>query len=77
MSNRPYKDLTRAAIAVASNDQERSRIMKLVKENPPASIAMALHQQRSEIAQDVQALNLELHIRNTPDLIREFGPGAD
>lgn len=36
-----------------------------------------LQDRRGDIARRVQELQLELHIRDTPDLVAEFGPGAD
>ncbi|MDR6507753.1 hypothetical protein [Arthrobacter oryzae] len=34
-------------------------------------------QMLTELAKDDQALEFELHIRNTPELVQQFGPGAD
>lgn len=36
-----------------------------------------LQDRRGEIARRVQQLQLELHIRDTPDLTADLGPGAD
>ena len=33
--------------------------------------------QSSELWQRVQALQFELHLRDTPDFVAKFGPGAD
>ena len=29
------------------------------------------------LLKEVQEINFELHVRNTPELVAEFGPGAD
>jgi hypothetical protein len=35
------------------------------------------HRHRSALAQEIQAIQLEFHLRDTPALVEEFGPGVD
>lgn len=35
------------------------------------------HRHRTQLAQEIQDINVELHIRDTPALAQEFGPGID
>ncbi|MGC4804193.1 hypothetical protein [Micromonospora sp. DT233] len=38
---------------------------------------LELARTRNKLAKTVQDLNFELHVRNSPELVREFGPGRD
>lgn len=39
--------------------------------------SISLTQMLTELAKDDQALEFELHIRDSPELVQQFGPGAD
>lgn len=42
-----------------------------------SSIGAKLSGRRAEIAKDTEQLELEMRIRDSPELVAEFGPGAD
>ncbi|WP_434970472.1 hypothetical protein [Microbacterium sp. bgisy207] len=52
-------------------------MLETIKSMRRSNIIIELTNQHISYSKEQQALNFELHVRDSPDLVREFGPGAD
>jgi hypothetical protein len=51
--------------------------LKMIKSMRRSTLQIELSNQHIAYSKEQQALNFELHVRDTPDLVDKFGPGAD
>lgn len=58
-------------VKIKEDMSHMARSMQLI------SFSKSLSEERIVLAQDVQVLEFELHIRDTPELVEQFGAGAD
>lgn len=52
-------------------------MLEAIKSMRRSTLQIELSNRHIAYSKEQQALNFELHVRDTPDLVEQFGPGAD